>query len=44
MLFYPSTELFCLSSTSTVLAWVVAGATAAFDWSLMVPVRPPNSM
>ena len=24
--------------------WVVAGATAAFDWSLMVTVRLPNPM
>ena len=24
--------------------WVVAAATMAFDWSLMVPARPPNPM
>lgn len=24
--------------------WVVAGAIAAFDWSLMAPVRPPNAI
>ena len=51
---YPSTEkqaggfspmLLCvLRLGSCQWNWVVAGATAAFDWPLMVPVRPPNSM